>query len=101
MKEKELLVGDCLLAATFISYIGPFTKQYREELMETILIPLVIAPPQGAAIPMTPDMETIGLILMALVGSAFTLTVAFYACFPTEKSWKAAIGQFQSMAKKD
>lgn len=47
------------------------------------------------------DMETIGLILMALVGSAFTLTVAFYACFPTEKSWKAAIGQFQSMGKKD
>ena len=31
-KEKELLVGDCLLASTFISYIGPFTKQYRRSL---------------------------------------------------------------------
>ena len=28
-KEKELLVGDCLLASTFTLHIGPFTKQYR------------------------------------------------------------------------
>jgi dynein heavy chain len=60
--EKELLVGDCLLAASFISYIGPLSKTYREDLMENTLIPLVFAPPAGAPIPMTPDIETIGLM---------------------------------------
>lgn len=60
--EKELLVGDCLLAAAFISYIGPFTKAYRERLMEETLIPLVAKPPVGVAIPMTLDMEPIGLM---------------------------------------
>ena len=60
--ERGLLVGDCLLAASFISYIGPFTKSYRETLMDNTLIPLVATPPVGAPIPMTPDMEAIGLM---------------------------------------
>eukprot|EP00981_Chlorochromonas_danica_P012313 scaffold4815_cov184-Ochromonas_danica.AAC.1 len=60
--ERTLLVGDCLLAAAFISYIGPFTKSYREHLMDGTLIPLVAKPPVGASIPMTPDMEAIGLM---------------------------------------
>lgn len=60
--ERGLLVGDCLLAASFISYIGPFTKSYRERLMDDTLIPLVATPPVGAPIPMTPDIEAIGLM---------------------------------------
>jgi dynein heavy chain, axonemal len=60
--ERTLLVGDCLLASAFISYIGPFTKSYRETLMDGTLIPLVSHPPIGAPIPMTPDMEAIGLM---------------------------------------
>ncbi|RYH29930.1 hypothetical protein EON65_06785 [archaeon] len=60
--ERSLLVGDCLLASSFISYIGPFTKSYRETLMDNTLIPLVAQPPVGAPIPMTPDMEAIGLM---------------------------------------
>lgn len=60
--ERTLLVGDCLLASVFISYIGPFTKSYRETLMDNTLIPLVSAPPVGAPIPMTPNMEAIGLM---------------------------------------
>ena len=47
------------------------------------------------------DAETIGLILLALLSSAFTLTVCFYACFPTEKSWKAALASLQQKKPKE
>lgn len=35
------LPGDCLLAAGFLSYMGPFLSQYREEIMEKIWLPQV------------------------------------------------------------
>ncbi|KAL0236923.1 hypothetical protein PCE1_000320 [Barthelona sp. PCE] len=35
-REIELLPGDCLLAAAFLSYCGPFPSQYRSELVDTI-----------------------------------------------------------------
>jgi len=31
--DKELLTGDVLLASAFISYVGPFTKVFRDKLM--------------------------------------------------------------------
>jgi dynein heavy chain len=31
--DKELLTGDVLLASAFISYVGPFTKPFRDKLM--------------------------------------------------------------------
>eukprot|EP00595_Chromulina_sp_UTEXLB2642_P001983 CAMPEP_0196768278 /NCGR_PEP_ID=MMETSP1095-20130614/42547_1 /TAXON_ID=96789 ORGANISM="Chromulina nebulosa, Strain UTEXLB2642" /NCGR_SAMPLE_ID=MMETSP1095 /ASSEMBLY_ACC=CAM_ASM_000446 /LENGTH=829 /DNA_ID=CAMNT_0042137617 /DNA_START=2113 /DNA_END=4603 /DNA_ORIENTATION=- len=61
-EERHLLLGDCLLASAFISYIGPFSKQYREKLMEDTLIPLLIKPPVGIPVPFTQDMEPIGLM---------------------------------------
>lgn len=62
--ERVLLVGDCLLASAFISYIGPFTKTYREVLMDETLIPLVASPPAtvGLSIPMSAQMHTISLM---------------------------------------
>lgn len=60
--EREYLVGDCLLAAAFISYIGPFTKDYREMLMKETIIPFLTSPPQGSPIPMTPDIDAIEVV---------------------------------------
>jgi dynein heavy chain len=35
----SLLVGDCLLASAFVSYIGAFTRQYRQILIEEEWVP--------------------------------------------------------------
>jgi dynein heavy chain len=35
------LIGDCLLAAAFLSYMGPFLSQYREEIMHKTWLPQV------------------------------------------------------------
>ena len=39
--DKSLLTGDVLLAAAFISYIGPFTKTFRDKLMTQIFTPFL------------------------------------------------------------
>lgn len=35
-KNMSCLVGDCLLAAAFLSYMGPFLSNYRDELVTDI-----------------------------------------------------------------
>jgi hypothetical protein len=33
--QYEFLLGDCILAAGFISYMGPFISTYRDELVKS------------------------------------------------------------------
>ena len=40
-QQQSMLPGDILLAASFISYLGAFTKQYRNELLERKWIPFI------------------------------------------------------------
>ena len=60
--EREFLVGDCLLASSFISYIGPFTKDYREELMNETLRPMILKPLIGKPIPLTQDVDAVDIM---------------------------------------
>lgn len=40
--DKELLTGDVLLASAFISYVGPFTKAFRDKLMVDSFTPYLV-----------------------------------------------------------
>ncbi len=41
-ENAKLLTGDVLIASAFISYIGPFTKPFRLQLMDNIFKPFLI-----------------------------------------------------------
>ena len=59
--ERSLLVGDCLLASAFVSYVGPFTMSYREKLVAT-LAPMMSDASIGQPIPTTEGMDAIGIL---------------------------------------
>lgn len=40
--DKELLIGDVLLASAFISYVGPFTKTFRDKLINNSFTPFLV-----------------------------------------------------------
>merc|ERR1719421_2865535 len=48
-ETRNRLIGDSLLAAAFISYIGPFTKEFRDRLVDDNWVPVI----QQSGIPMT------------------------------------------------
>jgi len=65
-EDRLKIAGDCLISAAFISYIGPFTKQYRQELIETQWIPYLMKANAGESIPMSEDSDPVS----QLVGEA-------------------------------
>jgi dynein heavy chain, axonemal len=60
--EKELLVGDVLLSAAFISYIGPFTKKYRDELLNKHWVPFLETAAGGQRVPMAAKPNPMALL---------------------------------------
>jgi len=56
-QTRDLLVGDTLLSASFISYIGPFTKQYRTKLLEDQWLPALRTPKSGSPVPMSKEAD--------------------------------------------
>ncbi|KAH8084959.1 hypothetical protein JL720_7667 [Aureococcus anophagefferens] len=69
--SKNLLTGDVLLASSFISYAGPFTKSFRDILMQEKFFAYLIksfnggaeAPAEGAPeMPMSPTFDPISIL---------------------------------------
>ena len=62
--ERNLLTGDVLLAAAFISYIGPFTKRFREHIVAGELVPFMRASVEGLeeGIPMSAQADPLKIL---------------------------------------
>jgi dynein heavy chain len=66
--DKELLTGDVLLASTFISYVGPFTKVFRDKLMMGTFTPYLTKSLQDAVggednlIPLSPAPDPLKIL---------------------------------------
>ncbi|CAM9493015.1 unnamed protein product, partial [Ectocarpus sp. 13 AM-2016] len=53
MEEKENLVGDVLVASAFLSYVGPFTKPFREQLVKDQWLPVIAKSVNNGPMPMS------------------------------------------------
>ncbi|KAG8573239.1 hypothetical protein GDO81_012334 [Engystomops pustulosus] len=58
--QEKTLCGDVLLTAAFISYVGSFTKRYRQELMEQLWLPFLKS--QKVAIPISEGLDPIAML---------------------------------------
>ncbi|KAM7121693.1 dynein axonemal heavy chain 11 [Molossus nigricans] len=56
--QEKTLCGDVLLMAAFVSYVGSFTKQYRQELVDCKWVPFL----QQVSIPVTEGLDMIALL---------------------------------------
>ncbi|XP_041102237.1 dynein heavy chain 11, axonemal-like [Polyodon spathula] len=58
--QEKTLCGDVLLTAAFVSYIGSFTRHYRQELVESMWIPFLKS--QKVPIPLTEGLDPISML---------------------------------------
>ncbi|XP_030057583.1 dynein axonemal heavy chain 11 [Microcaecilia unicolor] len=56
--QEKKLCGNVLLTAAFVSYVGSFTKPYRQELVECLWIPFLKQVP----IPISEDLDLIAML---------------------------------------
>ncbi|XP_076407691.1 dynein axonemal heavy chain 11 isoform X6 [Peromyscus maniculatus bairdii] len=57
--QEKTLCGDVLLTAAFVSYIGSFTRQYRQELVDCKWVPFLR---QKVSIPITEGLDLIAML---------------------------------------
>ncbi|KAJ6640492.1 hypothetical protein lerEdw1_013683, partial [Lerista edwardsae] len=60
-EAQEITVcGDVLLTAAFVSYVGSFTKLYRQELVERMWLPFLKS--QKVSIPISEDLDLVAML---------------------------------------
>jgi dynein heavy chain len=65
--DSSLLVGDVLLASAFLSYIGPFTKPFRDLLLYDTWVPYLRIAAGGETVPMSEKADPIAIMADAAV----------------------------------
>ncbi|MEE6466363.1 hypothetical protein FKM82_006924 [Ascaphus truei] len=58
--QEKTLCGDVLLTAAFVSYVGSFSRRYRQELMEHVWIPFLKS--QKVIIPISEGLDPIAML---------------------------------------
>jgi len=64
--RKELLIGDVLLTSAFVSYVGPFTKAFREDIVATWIAKMRTAVGSGP-LPMSDKPDPVSAIATAAI----------------------------------
>ena len=62
LKARDALIGDCLLAAAVVCYLGPLPCTIREDFVKNFVVPQLLIPPTGFPVPMTADVEPLDVI---------------------------------------
>ncbi|OMJ82808.1 hypothetical protein SteCoe_16405 [Stentor coeruleus] len=57
-KQLSVLVGDVLISSSFVSYVGPFTKKYRDQLIKETFLQFLIQ----KKIPMSPNPNPLSIL---------------------------------------
>uniref|UniRef100_G1PM87 AAA+ ATPase domain-containing protein n=1 Tax=Myotis lucifugus TaxID=59463 RepID=G1PM87_MYOLU len=60
--QEKTLCGDVLLMAAFVSYVGSFTKQYRQELVDCKWVPFLQRKIVKVSIPITEGRDLIAML---------------------------------------
>jgi dynein heavy chain len=64
-EERSVVVGDVLIAASFISYIGPFPKRFRGSLISQMWIPFLNRCCGGEGIPLSGNVDPLTVLTTA------------------------------------
>ena len=56
--QSLTVMGDCLLAAEFVSYIGPFTANFRQDLLNNIWVQNI----KNKGIPLTENIDPVSFL---------------------------------------
>ncbi|KAF4019994.1 hypothetical protein G4228_011768 [Cervus hanglu yarkandensis] len=57
--QEKTLCGDVLLTAAYVSYVGSFTQQYRQELVDCMWVPFL---QEKVSIPITEGLDVIAML---------------------------------------
>ncbi|CAM9306399.1 unnamed protein product [Choristocarpus tenellus] len=61
-QEREYLVGDVLVASVFLSYVGPFTKPFREQLLQEQWMPSLAKAVNGEPMKLSPAADPLRIL---------------------------------------